>query len=248
MNVRMNIAVLLACIAVPLSGQATAAHPPSADEVAARMLAHEMQREVAAHGYTGIRQYDLENSLFDKHAHLVANVAYDPDGAMHFQVVSKQGWISGNASLRQALETESQISRPMTRPMTLINKDNYALQMMGTALLNGRTAYVIHVVPRRQEVYLFQGKIWVDAEDYALARIEGELAKTPSIWIRSVSFTLEFRKNGEYWFPWLSTSTSDVRIFGPTIVNIRFLDYSPLSASASKHAGNSSMEASYAQH
>src|SRR5208337_3054433 len=116
------------------------------------------------------------------------------------------------------------------------------------AIEKSRIAYVIDVVPRRQEVYLFRGKIWVDAEDYALARIEAQLAKTPSIWIRTVSFTLEFRKSGDYWFPWSSTSTSDVRVFGPTNVNIRFLDYSPLSASAGKHAGLSPMEASYAQH
>ena len=248
MRVRIIIAVLLACASVPMTGQTTATFSPSANEVIARMLAREMQRETAAHGYTGIRQYDLENPLFAKRAHLVANVTCDPDGTMHFQIVSKEGWNSGNSSLRQALETESQISRPMTRPMTLINKDNYALQMMGTALLNGRIAYVIEVVPKRQESYLFRGKIWVYAEDSALARIEGQLAKTPSIWIRTVRFTLEFRKSGEYWFPWLSTSTSDVRIFGPTNVSIRFLDYSPQSESAAKHSDLSSLEAYYVQH
>jgi hypothetical protein len=248
MKVHIIIAALLACISVPLTGQVTTTHSPSADEVIARMLAHEMQRETAAHGYTGIRQYDLENPLFAKHAHLVANVTCDPDGTMHFQIVSKEGWSSGNISLRQALEMESEFSRPMTRPMTQINKDNYTLQMMGTTLLNGRTAYVIDVVPKRQEVYLFRGRIWVDAEDFALARIEGQLAKTPSIWIRTVHFTLEFRKNGEYWFPSLSTSTSDVRVFGPTSVNIQFLDYSPQAASAAKHFDLSPLEASYVQH
>jgi hypothetical protein len=247
MKVRIIIAALLACIS-PLTGRATTAHSPSGDEVVARMLAREMQRETTAHGYTGIRQYDLENPQFAKHSHLVANVTCEPDGTMQFQIVSKEGWNSGNSSLRQALETESEASRPMTRPMTQINKDNYAFQAMGTALLNGRTAYVIDVVPKRQEVYLFRGKIWVDAEDFALARIEGQLAKTPSIWIRTVRFTLEFRKSGEYWFPSLSTSTSDVRVFGPTSVNIQFLDYSPQSASAAKHFDLSPMEASYVQH
>ncbi len=248
MKVPIIVVALLACASVPLIGQATASPAPSADEVIAKMLAHEMQSQIATRGYTGIRQYDLENPLFDKHAHLVANVACDPDGTVHFQIVSKEGWSSGNTSLRQALETESEVSRPSVRPMTLINKDNYTLQMMGTALLNGRIAYVIDVAPKRQEVYLFRGKIWVDAEDNALARIEGQLAKTPSIWIRTVRFTLEYRKSGEYWFPSLSTSTSDVRVFGPTNVSIRFLDYSPLSAAAGKHAGLSPTEASYVRH
>ncbi|MDR3796962.1 MAG: hypothetical protein P4K93_02345 [Terracidiphilus sp.] len=248
MKVHIITAALLACMSVPLTGQATTAHSPSADEVVARMLAHEMQRETTGHGYTGIRHYDLENPQFAKYSHLVANVTCDPDGTMHFQIVSKEGWGSGNSSLRQALEMESEFSRPMTRPMTQIDKENYELHMTGTALLNGRTAYVIDVVPKRQEVYLFQGKIWVDAEDYALARIDGQLAKTPSIWIRTVRFTLEFRKSGEYWFPSLSTSTSDVRVFGPTSVNIQFLGYSPQSASAAKHFDLSPLEASYVQH
>jgi hypothetical protein len=248
MRVRIIIAVLLACASVPMTGQTTATFSPSADEVIARMSRREVQRETVAGGYTGARQYDLENHLFAKHAQMIVSVACDPDGTTHFQVVSKEGWNSGNNALRQALKTESEVSRPSMRPMTLVNKENYAFQMIGTALLNGRIAYVIDVVPQRQEIYLIRGKIWVDAEDYALARIEGQLAKTPSYWVRNVSFTFEFRKSGEYWFPSSTTSTSDVRIFGATEVKIRYLDYSPLSASAAKHSDPSSMEASYVQH
>jgi hypothetical protein len=248
MRLGIITAALLACLSVPLAGQATAAPSPSADEVIAKMFARDTQRETAASGYTGIRQYDLENQQFAKHSHMVVSVVCDPDGTMHFRVKSKEGWNSGNNAIRQALETESEVTRPSMRPMTLVNKENYAFQMIGTALLNGRNAYVIDVVPQRQEIYLFRGKIWVDAEDYALARIEGQLAKTPSYWVRTVHFTFEFRKNGEYWFPSSTTSTSDVRIFGATVVNIRFLDYSPLSASAAKHFDLSPMEASYVQH
>lgn len=248
MRVCIIIPALLACLSVPLSGQTTAAPLPSADAVIARMAANDKHREAAAGGYTGIRQYDLENHLSAKQAHMVVNVTCDPEGTINFQVVSKEGWKSGNSAISQALETESQITRPSMRPMTLVNEENYAFQMIGTALLNGRVAYVIDVVPQRQEIYLFRGKIWVDTEDYALARIEGQLAKTPSYWVRNVSFTFEFRKSGEYWFPSSTTSTSDVRIFGATEVNIRYIDYTPLSASATKHSDLSPMEASYVQH
>ena len=242
------ISALLACSFVPLMGQNAATPAPSADEVIARMVAHDAQRETAAGGYTGIRQYDLENRQLAKHAQMVVNVASDPDGTTHFQIVSKGGWGPGNNSLRQAMDSESQISRPSVRPMTLVTKDNYAFQMIGTALLNGRTTYVIDVVPKRQETYLFRGRIWVDREDYALARIEGQLAKSPSYWIRSVRFTLEYRKSGEYWFPSLATTACEIRILGATEVNIRFVDYSPLSASARRQPGQSLMEARYVKH
>jgi hypothetical protein len=248
MRTHFTIVALLACASVPITGQTGVTSHPSADEVITEMSTRQLQREPLVGGYVGTRQYDLENHLLTKRAHLIAAVTCEPDGAMHYQIVSKEGWNAGNNALRQALETESQVSRPSVRPMTLITKDNYGFQMIGTLLLNGRTVYVIDVVPKRQEVYLFRGRIWVDAEDYALTRVEGQLAKTPSYWIRSVHFTLEFQKNGEYWFPSLSTSTSEVRIFGPTDVKIRFLDYSPLSAAAEKHSGLSSMEASYVKH
>jgi len=231
-----------------MTGQTTATFSPSADEVIARMSRREVQRETVAGGYTGARQYDLENHLFAKHAQMIVSVACDPDGTTHFQVVSKEGWNSGNNALRQVLETESEVSRPSMRPMSRITKDNYAFQMIGTVLLNGRTAYVIDVIPKRQDVYLFQGRIWVDAEDYALARIDGQLAKTPSYWIRIVRFTLEYRKSGGFWFPCLSTSTSEVRMFGATDVTIRFLDCFPQSASAGKHSDLSPREASYVKH
>jgi hypothetical protein len=242
------ISALLACLSAPLIAQANDGTSLTADEVIARMFTHDVERETAAGGYTGIRQYDFVNHQLDKRAQMVASVASDPDGTTHFQIVSKEGWSLGNDSLRQAMDSESQISRPSVRPMTLVTKDNYAFQMIGTTLLNDRTAYVIDVVPKRQETYLFRGRIWVDAEDYALARIEGQLAKSPSYWIRRVRFTLEYRKNGAYWFPWLGTSACDVRILGTTEVNIRFVDYSPLSASGGKRSGLSPTEARYVKH
>jgi hypothetical protein len=92
---------------------------------------------------------------------------------------------------------------------------------------------------------LFRGRIWVDAEDYALARVEGEPAKNPSFWIHSVHFTQEYRKNGEYWFPWSTTSVNEARIFGKTEVDIHYFDYVPRSARANKETNPEFVEARY---
>ena len=225
------ISALLACASAPLIGQAAAAPSLSADEVIARMVAHDVQRQTAADGYTGYREYVLDNPSFDKQARMTVSVTCGPDGTENFQVVSEQGWRSANNRvLHKLLESESETSRPSARLKTRIASVNYAFQLTKIVPLDGRLAYVIDVFPKRQDAYLFRGRIWVDAEDYALAQVEGEPAKSPSFWIRSVHFTQQYRKSGDYWFPWSTTSISEARIFGKTEVDIHYFDYVPQSA------------------
>jgi hypothetical protein len=246
MRFRILISALLACASAPLIGQATAAPSLSANEVIARMFAHDMQRDAAAGGYTGNREYLLDNPGFDKQAQMLVSVTCGPDGTENFRVVSEQGWKSANhLVLRRMLDSESESSRPSVRPKTLITSENYAFQLIKVAPLDGRLAYVIDVIPKRQDEYLFRGRIWVDAEDYALARVEGEPAKNPSFWIHSVHFTQEYRKNGEYWFPWSTTSVNEARIFGKTEVDIHYFDYVPRSARADKETNPEFVEARY---
>jgi hypothetical protein len=146
------------------------------------------------------------------------------------------------------LESESETSRPPMRPKTQITSENYAFLLITTAPLDGRLAYVIDVIPKRQDEYLFRGRIWVDAEDYALARVEGEPARTPSFWVRSVHFTQEYRKSGEYWFPWSTTSISEARAFGETEVDIHYFDYFPRSRSTDRDTNPELVEARYVKH
>jgi len=239
----------LTCASAPLIGQAIIQTPLTADEVVARMIVHDEQRDDAARGYTGIRQYVLNNPAFDKQARMSVSVTCSQDGAKDFQVLSEQGSTSANDRvLRKMLEAESNSSRPSVRSKGRITSDNYAFELIKTAALNGRLAYVIDAIPKRQDEHLFRGQIWVDAEDYALARVEGEPARNPSFWIRSVHFAQEYRKNGEYWFPWLTTSVNEARIFGKTEVDIHYFDYMPRSAMGDKESNSEFMEARYVKH
>jgi hypothetical protein len=88
-------------------------------------------------------------------------------------------------------------------------------------------AYAIDIVPKRREERLFAGRIWIDAEDYALVRAEGKPAKNPSFWTRSVHFVHKYQKRGPFWFPVSTESVTEVRIFGSTRVTIDYFDYKP---------------------
>jgi len=236
---------MLLCAACVLAAQGST---PTADEVVANMYAHDTLREAASGGYTGSREYVLENHKFQKRSRMLARVKCDPTGTKQFEVMSEDGWKSANKHvLRPMLVTESDSSRPDTRPRSRITADNYTFRMIDAEPLDGRKAYVIEAIPKREDKSLFRGRIWVDTEDYALARVEGEPAKNPSFWTRKVHFVQQYHKTGDFWFPMLTTSVTDARIFGTTDVNIRYFDYQPASEIPTTSRDYSLMEAHYAR-
>lgn len=243
------IAALLISATVPLFGQTLAAPSLSADEVMARVAERDGQRERLGGGYSGSREYVLYNHRLNKRAEMVASVVCDTNGTKRFEVISEDGWKSANKHvLRKMLDSESETSQPDTRPKTRMVPGNYEFHLVGSEYLRGRSSYVIDAVPKRSDKYLFRGRIWVDAEDFAVARVEGQPAKNPSFWTRSVRFVQQYHKSGPFWFPLETTSFTEAMIFDGTDVTIRYFDYSPLSNSARGTANPTPTEAKYVQH
>jgi hypothetical protein len=210
---------------------------PSADVVVARMLARNAQREEQLAGYRGMRQYVLQNAHFHKHAEMLVRVEGDADETKHFEIVREEGWKGAlKHVLHKMLELEAKESAPKVRITTRLSQDNYALWMVKTALIDDRMAYVIDVVPKRHDEHLFEGRVWIDAQDYALARIEGRPAKNPSFWTRSVHFVHVYQKRGLFWFPLSTESLTEARIFGMTSLTINYFDYIPNSTRPSETA------------
>jgi len=219
---------LLALLPTALVCQNAEQQKIQADEVIDRMSARDIQRDALSGGYSGNRRYLLENDRLHKHAELVATVYCASDGSKHFDVVSESGWNSANkAVLRKMLESESEISTRTLRPKTRLTADNYDFGMLGTEIIEGRPAYIISVVPKRHDKYLMEGRIWVDASDYALVRAEGKPASNPSLWTRNVRFVQRYKKNGAFWFPSSTNSVSDAVFFGTTYVSISHSEYVP---------------------
>ena len=101
--------------------------------------------------------------------------------------------------------------------------------------VRGRPAFVLAIEPKSQNKYLTRGRIWVDADEYAIIRVEGQPAKNPSFWVKSVHFVHDYNKSGPFWFPVSDQSVTDVRIFGATEMTIEYLDYTPNASPLSRH-------------
>jgi len=248
-----NIIALTICFSLTtLSvGQTAENSPAKADEVMARMFEQDAKRAALNQGYTGSRRYIFDNGRLHKHAELLVSVRCESDGTKHFDVVSEDGWKTANHKiLWKMLESEAETSQPLIRPKTRLTPDNYSFAIVSKDSLDGRPTYVIDVTPKREDKYLFEGRIWVDAIDFALVRVEGSPAKNPSFWTRSIHFVHQYQKSGDFWFPTTTESITQARLVGKTDVTIQYFNYTPNTASGggcSKPDAASVKEVNYAQ-
>jgi hypothetical protein len=204
-------------------GQASAP-VPSAGDVVAKMMQADAQRQSALTGYTATRRYIAVNK--NRHAEMTVHVECASDGAKQFTVLSEQG--SGSIRkhvFQKLLSEETEASRRGTRTSTRLIPANYEFQAVGQETLETGPAYVLAVLAKTPNKYLINGKIWVDAKDYSIVRIEGQPARNPSFWVHDVHFIHTYQKVGQFWFGSSTDTTSQIRIFGDSKLTIENVDY-----------------------
>jgi hypothetical protein len=202
--------------------------PPPLDttEILERMMRADNDRSAALAGYSGIRHYRFENKQTEKTAEMTVRMSCGSDGLKTFEVISESG--SGfvrSHVLRKMIEAEREASQKGERKETRITPDNYEFRLIGGEVSDGRDSYVLEVTPKKPSKFSIRGRIWVDAEDFAIARVEGQPAKNPSFWIRSVHVVQRYARTGQFWLPALNHSVAQARIFGTTEVVIEYSDY-----------------------
>jgi hypothetical protein len=217
-------------VAIALShGQAL----PPVGEVIAKLMESDNHRREAFPGYTAMRQYTSVNSQHKKRAEMVIKVDWRVDGSKAFETVSAAGWgVIRDHVFPRLLEGEIEASQPHIQQRSRISPENYSFELDGTEDVNSRPAYRVKVTPKAKNKYLIQGKIWIDMDDFAIARIEGKPAKSPSFWIKSVQFVHIYRKNGRFWLPSSDRSVTDARFVGGIETTIEYFDYKPNSTVA----------------
>jgi hypothetical protein len=197
---------------------------PSTNDVVAKMMQADQVRQSEMTGYTAQRRYVAVNK--NRRAEMFVRVACDRSGTKQFSIVSEVG--SGSIRkhvFRKLLSEEAEASRHDTRNDTRIAPPNYDFQVIGEDKLETGLAYVVSVSPKSANKYLIEGKIWVDTNDYSIVRIEGQPARNPSFWVRSVHFVHTYQKVGQFWLASSTVTNSEIRIFGESELSIENSDY-----------------------
>ena len=202
--------------------------PPSltADEIVQRMIQADHDRLAGLAGYSGLRHYRFDNKNYGKHAEMTVRMSCGSDGIKTFEVVAESGSrFVRNHIIRKMIEAEEESSQKGERKESRIIPDNYDFRLLAAEVSDGRDSYVLEIIPKKPTKFAICGRIWVDAEDFAIARIEGQPAKNPSFWIRSAQVEQRYGRTGQFWLPALNHSTADARVFGSTDLVIEYSDY-----------------------
>jgi hypothetical protein len=84
---------------------------------------------------------------------------------------------------------------------------------------------VLAVRPKTISKYVYRGKVWVDATDFAATRIEAEPALNPSFWTKENKVHHEYMKVQNFWLPRRNESVSDIRFGGRATLAIEYNNY-----------------------
>ena len=126
---------------------------------------------------------------------------------------------------QRLMKVEEKRIRVNKDPDSLITPENYALDLVGTDRIGNSECSVVHAVPKRKDIDLFEGKIWIDNQDFAIVKITGRLAKSPSFWIKQVDFVRDYQKIDGFWLLSREEAVSSVRIFGKETLMVDYQKY-----------------------
>lgn len=181
--------------------------------------------EARDHGvpYAVIREYRLSAAgEVDPSSEVVVQVDFLPPATKDYSIVKTEGSDRGTSIVRKVLAHE--VSMAAHPEQHEISRRNYSFALLGHEALNGHDCYVLKLYPKRKAVALIAGKAWVDANSFAIRRVEGATAKSPSLWIKALNVTVNF---GEINGVWVQTSTqavAQVRFVGTHLLTSRDLD------------------------
>ncbi len=198
----------------------------SADQIVERMQLHDMRQAEALESYKALRHYKVEYRGFFKRitAEMDVEVNYSASSGKSFRIISESGSrVLCKRVLEQAVDSEKEAAR--SKGAAALTPSNYRFLLLGSEDLNGHPDYVLHVEPLTPGKFLYRGKIWVDANDFALAKIEVQPAKNPSFWITRTIIHNVYGQTGGFWLPVQNRSETKVRIGGTAVLTIDYGKY-----------------------
>jgi len=163
---------------------------------------------------------------------MVVNVKYLSPGTKEFTIQSATGSkLIIDKVFKKLLEAEKEALDSEVQRRSALTDDNYRFTLIGYESGSSGTTYVLNVEPRTKDKFLYRGRIWVDAEDFAVVRMEAEPAKNPSFWTKKAEIVQVYMKVSDFWLPAYNQSVSAIRLGGRAELTIDYKDYEITAAS-----------------
>lgn len=238
MVLRSTISAFLVVVLASLAGAQNGKATPDVDTIVAHMIAARQENQSRMRSYVIKRDYQLLDKQEQPKAQVIASIAYQPPNQKQYNIESSSGGIGGKV-LRDIVQKETETTQEDSRKE--ISPRNYEFQLAGQEIVDGRNCYVVSLTPRRDEKDLIRGKIWVDAVDYRIHRLEGNPAKSPSWWIRDLHILVVFASVDGMWLRTFTQAVADVRFKGKYVMQSRDVEYRSATQTASRQRRNATI-------
>lgn len=196
------------------------------DHIFAELNAHNEIRKSGLRDYTALRTYQVIDLKGKVHAEEIGRMEFRAPDRKTFVVTSEMGsGLIRRMALNPLISSEIEAAAGRERHGSAISPDNYSLNLLGEQQLGPYRCFVAQAVPKRSDKYLFEGKLWIDVDDYAVVRIEGHPAKKLSFWIQRADFVRQYQKIEGFWFPQRDQTLVQVRLYGKKVLTIDHQNY-----------------------
>jgi len=202
----------------------TAGGPPEGTEVLQRYLTASETQRSAMHGIRSDVDIDAKLPKLKKEGRLHALRSISKVGQVTYHMLG----FSGDNTIKKDV-----IARYLTAEVQAqgngqdlsIAPANYKFKFRGLQDHDGQRVYVFNVSPRKKEVGLFKGEIWLDPATCMPLREQGRFVKNPSIFFKRMEFVRTYDIQDGVSRPLHIDSVVQTRIVGPVELSINFNNY-----------------------
>jgi hypothetical protein len=227
----------LIAAAVALSPAVSSAQGPPAiaaapqltlSQVVEKLVRKNAERAKALESYRGKRTYKIDYKGFPSalRAEMIVEMTYAAPARKDFKILSESGskWIVKRV-LKRLIDAEKEAQEATIRTSVELNTQNYNFTSLERQADAGDCGYVLAIQPKVPSKFLYRGRIWVNDQDFAVCRIEGEPSKNPSIWITKTEIRHNYQKFEDFWLPVENQSVSSLRLGGRATLTITYEGY-----------------------
>jgi hypothetical protein len=195
-------------------------------QVLAQLAAHNETRKSLLHDYAVLRTYQVVDLSGKVHAEKIGRMEFLSPDKKTFTVTSESGsGLVRNMALNPLIKSEIDAAAGKEHHDSAISADNYSLNLLGEQQVGPYRCFVAEARPKRQDKYLFEGKLWIDVDDYSVVRIEGHPAKKLSFWVQRADFVRQYQKIDGFWLPQKDQTLVQVRLYGKKVLTIEHRNY-----------------------
>lgn len=202
-------------LAVAFASTVRATAPDAADHPIKQFLAQDDTQRA----YRALRRLEAENG--NRTGWIEAITEYSPETGLRYEITGEGGSGQIRAKvLKAVLNGERDVIAQGEAGRSALTASNYTFQANG---IDADGLANVLLSPRRKERVLVSGMMALNADDGAIVRLQGRLAKSPSFWIRDVDIVRTYERIDGNVVPVALESKARVRFLGDATLRMTYV-------------------------